>query len=37
MKVKEWKMRFYGNTHKAGVSILLSEKLSFRKKNIARD
>ena len=39
LKVKEWKKRFHanGNQKKAGVAILISDKIDFKIKTITRD
>ena len=39
LKVREWKKIFHanGNQKKAGVAILISEKLDFKIKNVTRD
>ena len=39
LKVRGWKTIFYanGNQKKAGVAILISDKIDFKIKNVARD
>ena len=39
LKVKGWKKIFYtnGNQKKVGVSILISDKIDFETKTVARD
>ena len=39
MKVRGWKKIFHGNENqkKAGVAILISDKIDFKMKNILRD
>ena len=39
LKVRGWKKRFHpnGNQRKAGVAILISQKIVFKMKNITRD
>ena len=39
LKVREWKKIFHanGNQKKAGVAILISDKLEFKIKNVTRD
>ena len=39
LKVREWKIYipFNGKQKKAGVAILISDKIDFKIKNIARD
>ena len=39
LKVKGWKKIFhvYGNQKKAGVAILISDKIDFKLKNVTRD
>ena len=39
LKVRGWKKSFHANRHqkKAGVAILISEKIDFKIKNVTRD
>ena len=37
LKVREWKKIFHGNQKKAGVAILISDKIDFKTKTITRD
>ena len=39
LKVRGWKKRFHGNGNqkKAGVAILISDKIDFKMKNVTRD